>query len=249
MEKDEYRKHYELEEEFWWFAGKRSIIRTVLESVFPKEKRPMLLDIGCGTGYNLKFFQSHFDSFGCDISSQALHFAKKRNANKIAQADAVELPFKDSSFDLISLLDVLYHKRIENDLAVLREVHRVLNGNGHLLITDSAFQFLQSQHDLALHTRERYTKKTLKKRLEAAGFHVEKISYFNFFLFFFIVAVRLIQKIGIRKKKTPKSNLKPLNPRLNEWLLSVMKLEASAIKYIRFPFGSSVVCLAKRKKE
>jgi SAM-dependent methyltransferase len=246
MEKDEYQKHYELEENFWWFAGKRSIIKTVLESLFPKEKRPRLLDIGCGTGYNLKFFQTNFDAFGCDISSHALHFARKRNFDKIVQADAGGLPFKDSSFDLVSLLDVLYHKRIENDLAVLNEVHRVLNGEGHVLITDSAFQFLQSQHDLALHTRERYTQKSLRMRLEAADFNIEKISYFNFFLFVFIVLVRLIQRIDIRKNETPKSNLKPLNPRLNDWLLSVMKLEASIIKYIRFPFGSSVVCLAKR---
>ena len=249
MEKDEYRKHFELEEDFWWFAGKRAMIGAVLSKHLPAEHGERMLDIGCGTGYNLIFFQDYFDGYGGDLSGDALFFAKKRNLKKLVQADARHLPFKDGSFAFISLLDVLYHKKIESDVSVLREVHRILNKDGLLLITDSAFQFLQSRHDLALHARERYTIKTLKGRLSAGGFYVNKISYFNFFLFPGIALVRRIQRRSSPESQSLKSNLKAASPVLNSFLLAILRLEAFLVKRFRLPWGSSIICLAKKSSD
>jgi SAM-dependent methyltransferase len=249
MEKEEYRKHFELEEDFWWFAGKRAMIGAVLSKQLPARLGVRMLDIGCGTGFNLIFFQDYFDGYGGDLSSEALYYAKKRNLKKLVQADAPHLPFKDESFAFISLLDVLYHQKIESDIAVLRDVHRVLNKDGLLLITDSAFQFLQSRHDLALHARERYTTKTLTERLSAGGFLVKKISYFNFFLFPGIALVRRIQRRDSSESQALKSNLKAASPLLNSLLLSILRFEAFLVKRFRLPWGSSIICLAKKSTD
>jgi len=246
MEKDEYRKHFELEKDFWWFGGKRAMIRSVITSQLPSDYGGRMLDIGCGTGFNLIFFQDYFDGYGGDLSGDALFYAKKRNLGKLVQNDARHLPFKDGSFAFVSLLDVLYHKRIENDVSVLREVHRVLIDGGFLLITDSAFKFLQSRHDIALHARERYTIKTLKERLGEGGFIVKKISYFNFFLFPGIALVRRIQRRDSSQSLSPQSNLKAANPLLNFLLLALLRIEAFLVKRIRLPWGSSIICLAKK---
>lgn len=246
MEKDEYRKHFELEENFWWFAGKRAMTKALISGLPFLGRGEKMLDIGCGTGYNLVFFRDFFDGYGGDVSAEALFFAKKRNLKKLVQADARRLPFKDGSFSFVSLLDVLYHKKIESDLAVLKEVFRILDKNGFLLITDSAFRFLRSRHDKALHGRERYTKKTLKARLASSGFSIEKISYFNFFLFPAIALVRMLHRREDPKSSPPQSDLKAAGPLLNSLLLAFLLIEAFLIKSLRFPWGSSIICLAKK---
>lgn len=249
MEKDEYRKHFELEEHHWWFAGKRAMIQSLLKSYSRFQDHGNLLDVGCGTGFNLKHFEKQFSPYGCDLSREALNFAQKRGLQKNVQAHAENLPFKNSTFDIVCLLDLLYHRNVHNDISVLKEARRVLKDEGYVLITDSAFQFLLSQHDVALHTRERYSKKKLRERLREADFSMKKISYFNFFLFPVIALVKLIKKIHMKKKGSPKSNLKAVNPVMNALLYSIMKIEAFLIRRVNFSFGSSVICLAKKETD
>ncbi|MGB8952945.1 MAG: class I SAM-dependent methyltransferase [Candidatus Aminicenantales bacterium] len=247
MEKEEYQKHYALEESFWWFRGRRDIILGVLESFAITRSRQKILDAGCGTGFNLNFFENFGNSFGCDFSEDALFFCRKRGLKKVARGDVQKLPFKSRSFSLVALLDVLYHKNVRDDTRVLQEVHRVLKNGGYLLITDSAFNFLRSKHDLAFHTRERYTKKTLLQRLEQAGFGVLKMSYFNFFLFFFVFLSRRLTKILPGQNPIARSDLKAIDPRLNNWLYHILKCEAVLTRYLSLPFGSSILCFARKK--
>ena len=246
MEKQEYQKHFELEQDFWWFAGKRLVVLSILKFRKILDGNTHTLDVGCGTGYNLKVFQEYGSAAGCDISLEALNYSKQRGLQKITQANAEELPFKDNSFDLITLLDVLYHKNVQSDVNALKETRRVLKQDGFLLITDSAFNFLRSRHDLAFHTRERYTRKSLCRRLEQADFKAVKICYYNFFLFFLIAFIRLLGKRPLKKKNKVESDLKQVHPVINAVLLSVLKLEARLIKRVNFPFGSSILCLVKK---
>lgn len=247
MEKEEYRKHFELEERFWWFEGRRGIIKTILEGYkVIKDRERNLLDIGCGTGINLKVFQKYFTPFGCDVSDEAISFCKERNLKRVVQSDGGELPFKDGTFDAVTLLDVLYHKNIRSDTNVIREAKRVLKKKGYLLITDSAFNFLSSKHDIAFQARERYTKKKLSMKLKENGFFILKLSYLNFFLFPIVLSVRLIERLTLNKNTKPESNLKPINNRLNKILICILRMEAFWIRYLNFPIGSSLLCLAKK---
>jgi len=247
LEKEEYRKHFELEETFWWFVGRRKIIETILEchNVI-KDGESNLLDIGCGTGFNLKEFQEYIKSFGCDLSDEAIYFCKKRNLKRIVKSNAAELPFKNETLHIVTLLDVLYHKNIQSDINVLRETKRVLKKDGYLLITDSAFNFLFSKHDLALHARERYTKEKLRSKLKENGFIILKLSYFNFFIFPVILSVRFFERLTLNKNIKPESNLKPINNVFNKIFIYILRMEAFFIRYLNFPFGSSLLCLAKK---
>lgn len=114
------------------------------------------------------------------------------------------------------------------------------------MITDSAFNFLMSQHDLAAHARERYTKRKLIKKLNENGFLILKLSYFNFFLFPVVLSVRIFERLTWIKNKKPGSNLKPVNDMLNRILIYILRIEASLIRNLNFPFGSSLLCLAKK---
>ena len=48
-----------------------------------------------------------------------------------------------------------------------------------ILITVPAYQWLWSEHDTLHHHVRRYSKKTLKEKLNVSGFRVKYISYFN----------------------------------------------------------------------
>lgn len=247
MEKDEYRKHFELEESFWWFRGRRKILLSLLRSHRMPNLPLVWLDAGCGTGFNMTFFAPLGTVFGCDFSEEALAFCRKRGLKNLARADVQRLPYKNEAFDAASLLDVLYHKNIFDDVAALKDVHRTLKPGGLLLVTDSAFNVLRSRHDLAVHGRERYRKKALKQKLEKAGYQVLRLSYFNFLMFPVIFLVRFTERIRRPKPDAIQSDLKAVPPLANGFLFGILKFEAFLSKRINLPWGSSLICLARKK--
>jgi SAM-dependent methyltransferase len=247
MEKDEYRKHFELEENFWWFRGRRKILLSLLRSHRMPAPPLVWLDAGCGTGFNMTFFAPFGAVFGCDFSEEALAFCRKRGLKNLARADVQCLPYKNEAFDTASLLDVLYHKNIFDDVAALKDVHRTLKPGGLLLVADSAFNVLRSRHDLAVHARERYRKKALKQKLEKAGYQVLRLSYFNFLMFPVIFLVRFTERIRRSKPDTIQSDLKAVPPLANGFLFGILKFEAFLSKRINLPWGSSLICLARKK--
>lgn len=164
---------------------------------------------------------------------------------KILCASVQELPFTDKSFDLIVVLDVIYHLQVKNDFKALKECYRVLKKQGRILIREPAYDFLRSEHDRAVHTRHRYTKSELKMKMEQAGFKVERITYINTFLFPLITLLRFIKKLT-KSKNSPRSDVK-FTPALLNWILIfILTIEAQLLKIINFPFGLSILCIAQK---
>ncbi len=205
-----------------------------------------ILDAGCGTGFNLKILARRGAAFGFDLRREAIAFCRKRGLNTVVLADAQAMPFQSESFDFVFFLDVLYHLDISSDLLALGNARRVLRQGGYLVLTDSAFRFLWSRHDLAVHARERYTRRTLRRRVEESGFRVTASSYFQFFLFFPVLFLRLLERFRDGKNPVPVSDLKSVNRTLNRVLFRVFRAEAKLLPHFHFPFGSSLLIVAKK---
>ncbi len=61
-----------------------------------------VLEIGCGTGIDLRKFDDSFEIHGVDLNEHALELAKKNIPNgKFYKEDIVKLPFEDSSIDFV----------------------------------------------------------------------------------------------------------------------------------------------------
>ena len=154
------------------------------------------------------------------------------------------MKFKDKTFDVIIASDVLEH--IREDENALKEIKRVLKDQGLCIITVPAYQFLWSEHDVALHHLRRYSKTELEQKVLSSKLDLAFLSYFYCLTFPMFVTFRKIKSILIGSTQPPKSDTfhmpKPIN-----WLLSiVMKFEQSCLQVMRFPFGSSLVCVARK---
>jgi SAM-dependent methyltransferase len=247
VEIKEYEKMYNLEDSYWWFVGKRHIAQNLIEEFIPLNQREAILDVGCGTGATMCLLDHYGRAYGMDISETALGFCQERALERLSRASALRLPFADSSFSLVTAFDMLYHEEVIDDLTALREFHRVCKEGGSVLISEPAFNFLWSWHDVAYHGKRRYVARELKSKLEQVGFQVVKLSYSNALLFPFIFAFRMWKRLSKPSPET-RSDLKPLNPYLNKALVAVYNLEASLVCKTRLPLGSSLVCVARKPK-
>lgn len=240
MKDREYRIMYEIEHEFWWFKALRKLYAFSLNQL-PKKENLKILDAGCGTGENSKLLSEYGEVYSLDLSELALSYAKRKGNERLVLGSVSALPFKKNSFDLVLASDVIYHRWVD-DRKAMEEFYRVLKPKGYLLVNTASYEFMKSQHDEAVMTRLRYTKRGLKNLLRARGFRIKNIFYWNSLLFVPLVVMRFL-KLG----KTDHSDLKKISPQMNKMLLDVLNVECSLIKKnISFPFGLSVMCLAEK---
>jgi SAM-dependent methyltransferase len=244
MQPHTYSIMYQVEESHWWFAGRRRILSSFVARIVESlaVKRPHILYVGCGTGANLEMLSNFGSAEGVDVSAEALTFCRSRGVTEVKLGQAEQLPFPDSSFDLVTGLDVVEH--LDDDLAGLREMHRVLRPNGRALLFVPAFMFLWGVQDDISHHRRRYKLAELREVVTAAGFEIERTSYVNLTFFFPILAGRWLMRLtGFRPASENNLTLNFLNGLLG----GIFGAEASLLRYANLPFGVSAICVARRR--
>jgi len=94
------------------------------------------LEVGVGQGTDLvQFARAGAQAAGVDLTEAGIALARQRLAQErldgdLRVADAVELPFADSSFDLVYSWGVLHH--MPDPGLALEEIHRVLKPGGEI---------------------------------------------------------------------------------------------------------------------
>lgn len=245
MQQHTYSIMYEVEEAHWWFVGRRRIISSFVEQIIRDldTERPQILDIGCGTGANLELLAKFGEAEGVDVSPEALAFCRTRGLQSVRQGEAEHLPYEDSSFDLVTGLDVVEH--LDDDLAGLEEMRRVLRPGGRALIFVPAFMFLWGVQDDISNHRRRYTLGGLRQVVQQAGFEVERATYANITFFAPILLGRLLMRAtGFR----PASENNLTVGSLNRVLGSIFGAEAPVLRHLNLPFGVSIICVARRRE-
>jgi SAM-dependent methyltransferase len=149
-------------------------------------------------------------------------------------------PFEDKRFDLIVLLDVLEH--IEDDVNAIRALHSLLKKDGYVLITVPAHRWLWSSHDLLHQHHRRYKKKQLCSLITSAGFSLDYFTSFNTLLSPFAVGTRLLQRLS---SKETHDDLSKGSELLNEILYRIFRLERRIVSLWTFPFGISMLAVAR----
>ncbi len=243
MEINPYEVEAKVESFHWWFAVRRKLLRRLLESLeIPQEL--YAVDIGCGTGSNLRILGSMglHKVVGVDRSLYALSFAREKVSLSLVSGDTNNLPIRSNSVGLIIAMDILEH--LEDDLNGIGEFHRTLRKGAILLLTVPAFKSLWGIQDIVTGHERRYSKNEVLLKLRRGGFEILRSSYFNFFLFLPIfLARRLICLLGLKIKSENEINSVPIN----FFLKAVFSIELYVLKYFSFPFGVSIFCIAQKK--
>lgn len=93
-----------------------------------------ILDIGCATGIFLDGMQNRgWDPYGIEPNQQAADYAKKRFKIEVFNGYLEEANLSDSSFDVITLWDVLEH--VQNPNVFFEEILRILKPGGIVIGT------------------------------------------------------------------------------------------------------------------
>ncbi|MBA2620222.1 MAG: class I SAM-dependent methyltransferase [Acidobacteria bacterium] len=244
MQRHTYAIMNRVEDSHWWYVGRRAILESFLQQIIqnPKSKiqNPKILDVGCGTGGNLEMLEKFGAAEGVDVSDEALEFCRVKGLTA-HKGLAESLPFADESFDIVTALDVVEH--LDDDVAGLKEMRRVLKQGGKTLIFVPAFMWLWGVQDEVSNHRIRYTKKQIIERLQKSGFEIERATYANITFFAPILAGRFLMKItGIKPESENNLNVSALSGVFGK----LFGAEKFWLKNFNFPFGVSIVIAARK---
>jgi SAM-dependent methyltransferase len=236
-------REYELqthraEDRHWWYRGRRTVLdRVIKELGLPADAR--ILDAGCGSGRNMVELSRFGDVSAIELSPASVALARERLAGEVVEGSVLEMPFEDASFDLAASLDVIEH--LEDDVAALRELRRVVAPGGALLATVPAYQWLWSGHDEVNHHFRRYTRASLAHAGEQAGWREVRTTYFNSLLLPIAILLRVLERFSRRPTESSLDLWVPPEP--VNWLLErPLEFEAALIaRGGRIPAGLSLL--------
>jgi len=104
----------------------------MFNDIIPKYKK--ILDLGCGTGHIAEMLGDR-DWYGVDISPLSIEIAKRFYREAKVGDITKNIPFPDSSFDVVLALSILHH--IPDSISeTIDEVKRVLKPEGEFIIID-----------------------------------------------------------------------------------------------------------------
>lgn len=120
-----------------------------------------ILDLGCGTGHLSLLMErrNHVVSYDPAYEGVAITRRRRRTRGGAVVGGGEQLPFRDSAFDGVLLIDVLEH--IADDRQVAREVRRVVRPGGYVLCMVPENPRLYSRIDAANGHVRRYSREQL----------------------------------------------------------------------------------------
>jgi dolichyl-phosphate beta-glucosyltransferase len=222
--------------EHWWFRSKAEFVSEALP-----ERSGLLVDVGAGSGgVTAKLLWPGAHKLAIDGSPELVGVARERGLRGDV-ADAAAVPLSDGAAKAVCLLDVIEH--LDDPAPALAEARRLLAPNGRLVVTVPAHGFLWSSADVALGHARRYNRRMLREQVEAAGFEVERLTHVFSWL---LAPVFLKRRLG--RDKEPQLGLDVSSPLIDRVAGLLTRLERAAVRRISLPFGTSVMCVARRPR-
>ena len=231
----------------FWFRGFRRFVTPLIRSAVHGRTAPLMLDCGCGTGANLDLLRRFGRAYGFDLSEIGPRLAREAGRTAIARATVTAAPFPSGLFDLVTSFDVLYSLEELDERAAVGELFRVLKPGGFAIVNVAAMPMLTGDHSVLSHERRRYSRSSLQLLLERAGFTIVRLTYTNATLFIPLAIVRTVHRWrGLATEAEAQQEITVPPAPVNGALSALLGIESVWLRAFDNPFGSSLLCLARK---
>jgi SAM-dependent methyltransferase len=231
----------------FWFRGFRAYVTPLLEQAAAGLTDARLLDCGCGTGANVDLLATFGRAYGFDLTETGLRIGREAGRTRLARATVTAVPFPTASFHIVTSFDVLYSLPDLDEEAAIAEMYRLLVPGGCAIVNVAAMEVLRGDHSVLSHELRRYSREELRGKMARAGFLVERVTYTNASLFPPLAIARLLQRRrGLRRESEADAEISVPPEPINALMTAVMRLEALWLRRFDVPFGSSLLCLARK---
>ena len=232
MQKQQFALHAEIENEHWWFLGRREIITGLVTSLISPSKETFVVDVGCGTGGNIADLSTLYTCVGIDPSQEAIALAEKRFPHVTFYSGELPGAFAKLSgqADLLLMMDVLEH--VEDDSALFADVLAHVKRGGHLLITVPADMSLWSSHDETFGHHRRYDIHQLRQLWQDHSVSEKLCSYYNARLYLPVKLIRKVKRMAPQRTNAGDTDFRKTWPPLNRVLKHIFAGEAKRLNAI-----------------
>jgi SAM-dependent methyltransferase len=233
----------------FWFRGFRAFATPLLRQAAAGRTNLRLLDCGCGTGANLELLGQFGRAYGFDLSETGVQLARDAHRTRLARASVTAAPFPDGSFDIVTSFDVLYSLTEVDEYEAIAEMFRLLRPGGFAVINVAAMRALRGDHSVLSREIRRYDREDLRRRLTRAGFAMVRLTYTNASLFLPLALARALQRRrGLRREhdREARHEISVPSAPINAVLTALLRLEGIWLRRFDAPFGSSLLCLARK---
>lgn len=170
------------------------------------KNKPFVLDLGCGFGEAVRYFNERsIKTIGVDSCPHSIRECVRQDKNnKYLIGNALNIPFKPNTFDIVLFLDVIEHLPKGKEIKALKEINRVLKKGGMVILSTpnkGLLKFLDSQNllrrvlkiipeklicqlydnkkvnNIKKHYHRHYSKDEINALLRKAGFEIVGYKY------------------------------------------------------------------------
>jgi len=211
----------------------------------------VLLDAGCSSGFFVQEVRRHFPRsmvIGADFVQGPLEqLAEQAPDLPLLQFDLRTCPLPEACVDAVVLLNVLEH--IDDDLAAMRQVQRILRPGGLAIIEVPAGPELYDVYDELLMHHRRYRMREIQLLVRRSGLEVVRASHLGALIYppFYLVKQwnkRYLSRAKASKQQVVAQNIRSTNS--SHLLDLVLRLELSVGRRIDWPVG--IRCLVTGRK-
>ena len=231
----------ETDAQFWWYRSKAAFVAEALRGNLPAGSTDSrLLDIGAGPGGVTAMLGWKPDRlFSVEGSQPLCRRARDLHALLATTAAAEQLPFPDSSFRVVTLLDVIEH--LADPGTILREAWRVLDDEGLLVVNVPGHQWLWSGHDEVLGHVRRYTRSLVREQLAGSAFEPLWLSH----VFSWLVPPVWLYRRLTRDPRGQAGHVQD-SMLVDRTALVLTRIERAVARRVPLPIGTSILCVAAK---
>lgn len=233
----------------FWFRGFRRFVTPLVVEAIGSRTAPRILDCGCGTGANVEFLARFGRTYGFDLSAVGLRIGHQSGRARLARASVTAAPFPTAAFDLVTSFDVLYSLPDEDERAAVTEMYRLVRPGGFVLINVAAMEALRGNHSVLSREVRRYSRDSLERLVAGAGFSIVRLTYSNATMFLPLAAIRAVQRwrgLATETDADAEREISVPPAAVNAVGAAILFLESVWIRRFDAPFGSSLICLARK---